>query len=89
MINVNQSEIDNMDYRKRITSNSGVMLGKPIIKGTRITVEHILNCLADGMSIEEILEEYPHIERDDVLSAIAYSADVISKEEIIELNDIS
>ncbi len=77
-----------MDYRKRITSNPHVMLGKPIIKGTRITVEHILNCMADGMSIDNILEEYPHLEKDDVFSAIAYSADVISKEEIIELNDI-
>lgn len=72
-----------MDYRQRIIADSKVMLGKPVIKGTRITVEVILRKLADGMSVDQVLEAYPHLEKEDVMAVLAYSADVISKEEII------
>ena len=73
-----------MDYKERITTDSKIMLGKPIIKGTRITVELILRKLSQGMTIEELLEGYPHLTRDDILAALSYTADVISKEEVIE-----
>ena len=73
-----------MDYRDRITTNPKIMLGKPIIKGTRITVELIVGDLADGMTIEEILEAYPHLTKDDILAALAYCKAVIANEEIIE-----
>ena len=53
------------------------MLGKPIIKGTRITVEHILRELSEGITIVELLESYPHLIRDDILAALSYSADVM------------
>ena len=59
------------------------MLGKPVIKGSRITVELILRKLSEGMSIEEVLEAYPHLTKEDVLATFSYSADVISKEELI------
>ncbi len=72
-----------MEYTKRIVSDPDIMLGKPIVKGTRITVELILRKMAEGMTFEELLEAYPHITKDDVLAAISYSADVISKEELI------
>ncbi|HPZ08330.1 MAG TPA: DUF433 domain-containing protein [Candidatus Eremiobacteraeota bacterium] len=72
-----------MNYRERITSNPEIMLGKPVIKGTRITVELILKKLSEGSTIEDILESYPHLQREDILSSLAYSVDVISKEEII------
>lgn len=73
-----------MDYRERITSNPKVMLGKPCIKGTRITVELILEQLSQGTSIHEITEEmYPHIEREDVLAAIRYAHDVLTHEEVL------
>jgi uncharacterized protein (DUF433 family) len=49
-----------MNYRERITADPDIMLGKPIIKGTRITVELILKKLSEGMEIEELLEVYPH-----------------------------
>ena len=75
-----------MDYRDRITSNLKVMLGKPIIKGTRITVELIVGDLADGMTIEEILEAYPHLTKEDILAALGYCADVLSNEEVIEFD---
>jgi uncharacterized protein (DUF433 family) len=59
------------------------MLGKPVIKGTRITVELILKKLSEGMSLDEVIQAYPHLTREDILAALSYSADVISKEEII------
>jgi len=72
-----------MNYKDRIISNPNIMLGKPVIKGTRITVELILRKLSEGMMIDEILQAYPGITKDDVYAALSYSADVISKEEII------
>ena len=59
------------------------MLGKPVIKGSRITVELILRKLSEGMSIEEVLEAYPHLTKEDVLATFSYSADLISNEELI------
>ena len=73
-----------MDYRERITTDSKIMLGKPIIKGTRITVELILRKLSLGMTIEELLEGYPHLTKDDIFAVLSYTADVISREEVIE-----
>lgn len=73
-----------MDLINRIESNPNIMLGKPVIKGTRITVELILNKLASGFSSEEILKSYDHLIKEDILAAINYAASVISKEEMIE-----
>lgn len=72
-----------MDYKERITTDPNIMLGKPIIKGTRITVELILRKLSEGMTIDELLKAYPHLTKDDILAALSYSADVISQEELI------
>lgn len=70
-------------YRDRITATPDIMLGKPIIKGTRITVELILKKLSEDMSFEELLKAYPHLTKDDILAALSYSADVVSQEELI------
>ena len=70
-------------YKERIIVNPGIMLGKPVIKGTRITVELILRKLSENMSFEELLEAYPHLAKEDILAALSYSADVISQEELI------
>lgn len=70
-------------FRERITADPDIMLGKPIIKGTRITVEIILRKLSDGMTMEELLEAYPSLTKEDILAALSYSADVISEEEMI------
>jgi len=72
-----------MNYKGRVISNPDIMLGKPIIKGTRITIELIIKKLSEGMEINELLEAYPRIKREDVFAALSYSADVLSKEEII------
>ena len=59
---------------KRISVNPNICFGKPCIKGTRIWVSLILDFLASGNSMEEILEAYPHIERQDILACIAYGS---------------
>jgi len=72
-----------MNYSNRIVSNPEIMLGKPIIKGTRITVELILRKIAEGMNIDELLKGYPQLKRTDVLAALSYSADVIAEDELV------
>jgi len=58
---------------KRITINPNIFGGKPIIRGKRIAVEHILGMLAAGSTIEEILEGYPFLEREDVQACLLYA----------------
>lgn len=72
-----------MYYNQRITSNPHIMLGKPVIKGTRITVELIIKKLSEGMTIPELLECYPRITEEDIKAALEYSYEIISKEELI------
>lgn len=62
------------DYRLFITSNPNILFGKPAIKDTRIAVEHILDELAGGTTIEQLLEEYPRLTRKAVYAAIAFAA---------------
>ncbi len=68
---------------ERITANPAVMAGKPVIRGTRITVELILRMLGAGYSVEGLLEEYPHLTREDVLAAQTFAADYLSHEVIL------
>ena len=71
-----------MEYHNHITSSHQIMLGKPLIKGTRITVEFILKKLSEGASVNEISSLYS-ITIEDVYAALHYASDVISKEEVI------
>jgi uncharacterized protein (DUF433 family) len=73
-----------MDYKQYIERNPEVMLGKPVIKGTRITVEHLIRKLADGYSIDELEKNIPHLTKDQILAALEYAADIIANEETIE-----
>lgn len=72
-----------MNYTAYIESNSDVMLGKPVIKGTRLTVELIIQQMSEGASIPQLLETYPSLTQEAVFAALAYVADVISNERII------
>lgn len=72
----------------RIVVDNEILAGKPIIKGTRISVELILDLLSSGMSIEDILKEYPHLKKIDVLAAIAYATKILKHEELIFTEDI-
>ena len=69
-------------WREWIVSDPDVMLGKPVIKGTRITVELILEKLAAGETVEDILAAHPHLSREAVQAAIAYAADVLRMDEV-------
>lgn len=72
-----------MKVHKRIDINPKIMFGKPVIKGTRITVEHILRKLAGGMTIKEIIRDHPHLEPEDIYAAQNFAADYLSEEEIV------
>ena len=65
---------------QRITYNPGIFGGKPIIRGKRLAVEHILGMLAAGDTVETILEGYPFIDHDDILACLAYAHSVVSSE---------
>ena len=67
----------------RITFDPEIFGGKPIIKGTRISVEFILELLSSGMSTGDIIREYSHLKEEDVLAAIDYATKTIKHEEII------
>lgn len=66
----------------RITLNSKVMLGKPTIRGMRITVEQILRALAGGVSEQELLQEYPELEKEDFQAVFAYTAYLVDEEQV-------
>ena len=70
------------DYQKYITIEPGKRSGKPCIRGMRITVYDVLSYLASGMTIEEILKDFPELKKEDILACLAYAAD----EKVIHLN---
>ena len=73
-----------MDFREYIDSDPKVMLGKPKIKGTRITVELILRKISDGYTFEEITLMYPNISNEAILASVQYAAAVLESEEVIK-----
>ena len=73
-----------MNYKKYIERNPNVMLGKPVIKGTRITVELIMRKVAGGYTIDDLLKSYTHLKKKQILAAFEYAADLIAHEESLE-----
>ena len=67
----------------RITHNSDVMGGKACIKGTRVTVGMILTLISEGKTIKELLDDYPYLENEDVMQAIAYAALMVDGREAV------
>ena len=74
---------------ERIEINPAVMLGKPVIRGTRITVELILRKLAEGATEAQLREDYPHLTTEDIRAAVAYGAATVAHEEVVLLPDAS
>ncbi|HEV7646277.1 MAG TPA: DUF433 domain-containing protein [Pyrinomonadaceae bacterium] len=68
----------------RITSNPNILGGKPIIRGTRISVEFVLELLASGISEEEILSDYPHLTQEDIRACLQFAADSLKNEVYLE-----
>ena len=71
---------------ERITVDPQIMVGKPTVRGLRITVEQILESLAGGISIEELLEDYPELQREDLQAALLYASEVIAKEKVYAIH---
>ena len=71
-----------MKRYEKIEINPNIMFGKPVIKGTRITVEQILRKLAGGMTVEEIITDHPHLRKENILAAQEFAADYLADEEI-------
>lgn len=67
----------------RISADPAVMMGKPCIKGTRITVELILRKLGAGRSFADLLAAYPHVHEDDLRAALAFAADYMQHETVL------
>lgn len=72
-----------IDYRNHIESNSSIMLGKPVIKGTRLTVELILQKLSEGATVPQLINAYPSLKANDILAVLAYASDIVSNETIL------
>jgi len=73
------------DWRNRITVNLKILAGKPIIKGTRISVEVILDLLANGWTTEQILENYPQLKREDITAVLKYATEILKEERVYSL----
>jgi len=78
-----------MDWKDRIVATPDTLVGKPRIKGTRISVALIISWLANGWSFEQILESYPNITREDILAALAFSAEMLHEEEYIAVHKVA
>ncbi|MBS3908036.1 MAG: DUF433 domain-containing protein [Actinobacteria bacterium] len=70
---------------ERITINPDLMVGKPTIRGLRITVEQILKALASGISTQELLDDYPELEPEDIKAVLLYAAELVTEEQVFEI----
>jgi uncharacterized protein (DUF433 family) len=71
-----------MEWRERITVDPNVRVGKPVVKGTRIAVEFIIDLLARGWTTEQILKEYDHLTPQDIQACLAYASDMLKSERV-------
>ena len=69
-----------MDWREHIHSDPGILGGKPVVRGTRISVELILEYFEDGATVADILAAYPHVTESDVRAAIAFARELLHEE---------
>lgn len=75
--------MNTMSYQDRIISDHKILLGKPLIKGTRISVELILKKLSQGASIQNLLTDYQHLQKEDIYAALEYASLLLANEEIM------
>ncbi|MFZ2471684.1 MAG: DUF433 domain-containing protein [Methanothrix sp.] len=77
--------MNNEDLLERIIINPKVMVGKPVIRGTRLTVEYILGLLAHGCTMEKTLEKYPGLEKDDIYACLLFAFKTLQDSSFIPL----
>ena len=78
-----------MNWKDHIVVNPDVLVGKPIIKGTRISVELLLDWFASGWSYDDILQAYPHLTREQVQAAMAFAAEFFKEERLIAIGKVA
>ena len=71
-----------MDWSERITIDPDVLVGKPVVKGTRISVELVIDLLARGYTKEQIIQQYDHVSVEDIQACLAYASDVLRSEKV-------
>lgn len=74
-----------MIWEPYIIADPLVLAGKPVIKGTRISVELVLECLGRGWTIDDILAQYPHLSREGVIACIEYARDLVKSETVVAM----
>lgn len=74
-----------MGWQERIVVDPAILIGKPVIKGTRLAVEFLLELLAEGWTREEILRNYPGLTAEDLQAALHYAADALKREKVYPL----
>lgn len=74
-----------MDWREHIHSDPAILSGKPVIKGTRLSVEFLLELLANGWSEDQLFESYPNLDRDSLRAIFAFAAESTRDERAFEL----
>jgi uncharacterized protein (DUF433 family) len=84
---LNKKERSKVMEEPMIISNPNVMVGKPVIRGTRITVELILRKLAAGQTVEQILEDYPHLTWEGIKAALEFAAESVRFDHVYPLNE--
>ena len=77
------------DWKQHIVVDPKILTGKPIIKGTRISVEFILDRTAGGWSLDDILESYPHLTREDVLAAHSFAAELFKEDTFVAIGKLT
>jgi len=71
-----------MDWKERIVIDPGILVGKPVIKGTRLAVEFVIDLMAQGWAEEDILQNYPGITRQDIQACLAYASEILRVEKV-------
>lgn len=71
-----------MNWRTHITSNSEILAGKPVVKGTRLAVDFLLGLMAEGWTEQQVLENYPHLSKEALQAVFAFSAECMREEAI-------
>ena len=71
-----------MNWREKITIDEDILVGKPVIKGTRLAVEFVIDLLAQGWSETDILRNYPGLSREDIQACLAYASETLKAEKV-------
>jgi uncharacterized protein (DUF433 family) len=75
-----------MDWRDRIAADPNILVGKPTIKGTRISVELVMDLLAGGYTADQVRLQYPHLAAEDIQACLAYAREVLRSERMFIVN---